>query len=81
MQAVVGDAGWPGSSAELSPPLLCPGQLGLEGAAFKIKDRPEPSPMQELELQGTSSWVVVDTRKVSRLQHPDREEQRGPSLC
>lgn len=81
MQAVVGDAGCPGSSAELSPPLLCPGQLSLVGAAFKIKDRPEPSPVQELELQGTSSWVVVDTRKVSRLQHPDGEELRGPSLC
>jgi len=38
--------------------------------------------MQELELQGTSSWVVVDTRrKVSRLQHPDGEEQQGLSLC
>lgn len=60
-----------------------PRTVSLVGVAFKIKDRLEPSPKtQELELQGTSSWVAVDMRrKASCLQHPAGEEPRGPSLC
>lgn len=55
-----------------------PWTVSLVGVALKIKDRLEPSPTQELELQGTSSWVAVDTRrKASCLQHPNGEEQGG----
>lgn len=37
-----------------------PWTVSLLGVALKIKDRLEPSLTQELELQGTSSWVAED---------------------
>lgn len=57
---------------------ILPWTGNLVGVVSEIKDTLQPSPRQELELQGPASWVAPETRRKSFcLQHPGREEQ-GP---